>query len=644
MAVESAFITLWPRLFVVGLLLSFTLWALRRRGIPGGRWLLCVPLVLLARDMLSVAVAREWVFLLADVLIAFAYLSWLDSYLRRPLLRVLLVVVAVPAIALRMATGGAASPLLVRLLSDILVPAGAYTLIVVTFIEIRELYVADAGPILRCRSDALALLVPTYLLPMVQGYDHPLVLSVLVPLTYIAHFRVVFEYHQEADTAMREAIDFRDTNINTLFEFMAKVRNAILEQQPEESVLQYALQTLVGATGADAGAILVLDDDGRTLRARAVEGFFPPPYEISEATKKKIGAVEKYFKGRPIDTEETVLGEVVQHRRGLFLPEPERHERLAHIVDDDVCYMSSFIAVPILLEGRLYGVASVVRRQNQQRFGQADFDHAMVLGEYASVTLANLLNYMEVLEKEQLESELRMAADIQRNMLPGELPRHPRVDLAAFSRPARNVGGDYYDVVTPGEGLGVLVCDVAGKGVPAALIMVMVRTIFRMSQEDSMDPGPVTSWINRGVSGNVDTGRFATLTYVSLDRDSNTLRYSNAGHLPSILVHRDEQEPRWLPAEEIPIGIESGTDYVTREVSLRPGDTLVLYTDGLAEARSPGGEEFGEDRIADVVVNHRHESADDILAAVRERVDEFVQDETQQDDQTIVIMKLQGPQ
>jgi sigma-B regulation protein RsbU (phosphoserine phosphatase) len=642
MAVEPAFESLWPRLFVAGLLLGFAIWALRRRRIPGGRWLLAVPLILLARDVLSVFVAREWVFLLSDVAVAFAYLGWLDGYLRRPLLRVLLIAAVVPAVALRIATGGAESPLLVRLVSDILLPAGAYTLIVVAFIEIRELYVPDAGPVVRSRSDILVWLAPTYVLPMLQGYDRPVVLGLVVPLVYLAHFRVFLEYHREADASMREAIDFRDANINTLFEFMARVRNAILEHRPEESVLQYALQTLVGATRADAGAVLVLDDDGRTLRARAVEGFFPPPYEISEATKKKIGAVEKYFRGRPMDTGETVLGEVVQSRRGLFIPEPERDRRLSHIVTDEVCYMSSFIAVPILLEGRVYGVASVVRRQNQKRFSRADYDHAAVLGEYASVTLANLLNYMEVLEKEQLESELRTAADIQRNMLPGELPDHPRIDLAAYSRPARNVGGDYYDVVTPDDGLGVLVCDVAGKGVPAALIMVMIRTIFRMSQNNSVDPGPVTSWINRGVSGNVDIGRFATLTYVALEGTSNRLRYANAGHLPAILVHCDDNEPRWLPAEDIPIGIEPGTEYATREVDLSPGDTLVLYTDGLAEARSPGGEEFGEERIAELVVEHRGETAEAVLEAVRARVDEFVQEESQYDDQTLVVMKVRG--
>lgn len=642
MAVPPALEVLSPRLFVAGLLLVFTIWALKRRSVPGGGYLLAVPVILMVRDAVSVFVPVESVFLGSDLLITGAYLAWLDRYLRRPLLFVLLSAVGVPLVGLRVAAGGAEASLLVRLVTDVVLPGGLYGLLIVAFVEIRELYVPESGPVVAARGPLLAMLAPTFILPMVQGYGSPLVLGGLLPLAYLAHLRPALEYHRAVDRDLQDAIRFRETNIDTLFEFMARVRNAILEQEPVDTVLQYAAETLVRATRSDAGAILVLEEDGRTLRARAVDGFYPPPYEVSEATKKKIGAVEKYFKGRPIDAGETVLGDVVSSRRGVFIPEPERDHRLAAVVKDRVCFMSSFIAVPLFLEGKLYGIASVVRRQNPRRYSRADYDHANVLGEYAAVTLANLLNYIEVLEKEQLESELRMAADIQHHMLPEELPTTPRVDLAAYSVAARNVGGDYYDVVTTEDGLGVLICDVAGKGVPAALVMVMIRTIFRLSQEDSAEPGPVTTWINRGVSGSVDIGRFATLTYVSVDRDSTRLRYANAGHLPALLVGCNGAEPRWLAAEEIPIGIEAGTSYRTREVAIAPGDTLVLYTDGLAEARSPAGEEFGEERIARLVHAHRQEDAQEILDAVRAEVSEFAAGESQHDDQTMVVMKIRG--
>ena len=634
--------TLWPRLFVAVLLLGFAVWTIRRGRLHGAFWLVQIPVALLLRDIVSVFVGREAVFLASDIYIALAYLGWLNAYLRRPLLQVALAVVAAPIIALRVAAGGAESSLLVRLLSDVLLPGGAYALLVVGFIEIRELYVPEAGPVRRTRVDSLLLLAPTYILPMLQGYRTELVLSVILPVAYFAHLRVFYEYHRDTDLSMQEAVTFRDANINTLFEFMAKVRHAILEHQPEDSVLEYAISTLVRATRSDAGAILVLDEDERTLRARAVDGFFPPPYEISEATKKKIGAVEKYFRGRPIDIDETVLGEVVRTKYGVLIPEPKKDERLSRVVDDEVCFMSSFMAVPILMEGRVYGVAAVVRRQNPLRYGRGDFDHAVVLGEYASVTLANLLNYMEVLEKEQLESELRMAADIQRHMLPTQLPEHPSLDIAAYSKAARNVGGDYYDVVHPEGSVGVLVCDVAGKGVPAALIMVMIRTIFRTSQANSADPGVVTTWINRGVTGNVDIGRFATLTYVSFSEERRSLLYSNAGHLPGLLLHCDGEKPEWLPAQDIPIGIEGDRSYETLECNVEPGDTLVLYTDGVAEARSPEGEEFGEDRLADAVMSGRRDSAAEVLDGIRAHIDAFVEDETQHDDQTLVVMKIRG--
>jgi len=170
--------------------------------------------------------------------------------------------------------------------------------------------------------------------------------------------------------------------------------------------------------------------------------------------------------------------------------------------------------------------------------------------------------------------------------------------------------------------------------------MVMIRTIMRLLSSTSMDAATMTRWINRGVVGSVDMGRFATFSIVAYDPGTRTLEYSNAGHLPLMLYRHETQSTETLHADGLPIGIEAGAQYATRRYSLQPGDVLVMYTDGIVEAKNADKEKFGWERLENVVSAHHGDNAQKLVDTIADQVARFRDAAPQNDDQTLLAMKV----
>lgn len=219
--------------------------------------------------------------------------------------------------------------------------------------------------------------------------------------------------------------------------------------------------------------------------------------------------------------------------------------------------------------------------------------------------------------------ELEHAQRIQRALLPAPLPDIDGCEMAALWKPAAAFGGDCYDMLRfSNTRLGLSIADVAGKGLPAALLMANMQASVRAFGLDDARPDTVTGKVNRALCRHTPLDRFVTFFYATLDLATRTLACSNAGHTPPILVRKDGSV--WRPASDgMVLGVLEHNTYSRSEVPLRSGDRLVLFTDGITEAGSHEGREFGEDRLVEVVTAHRHQSAPDLLDSLFQEVSAF---------------------
>jgi sigma-B regulation protein RsbU (phosphoserine phosphatase) len=232
--------------------------------------------------------------------------------------------------------------------------------------------------------------------------------------------------------------------------------------------------------------------------------------------------------------------------------------------------------------------------------------------------------------------ELEDARLIQRGLLPTTTPQLAGLRLASSWQPANGVGGDCFDMLTFGAGaMGVYIADVAGKGVPAALLMSNLQAAVRAFAQDGASPASVTASVNRLLCRNMVSGRFITFCYARIDTEARRLTFANAGHNPPMLVRSSGRIDTLAPGGTV-LGVFPDSTYSQGDFPIAPGDRLVLYTDGMTEGRNAAGDEYGEERLAESALRHRCLSADEMLAAMLRDVTNF-NNGAYEDDATMIV-------
>jgi phosphoserine phosphatase RsbU/P len=253
---------------------------------------------------------------------------------------------------------------------------------------------------------------------------------------------------------------------------------------------------------------------------------------------------------------------------------------------------------------------------------------------------ARLTNRM--VEQEKLRRDVALAAEVQRRLLPDEPPAARIGSLAAFSLPARTVGGDYYDFIQLDENhFGLAIADVAGKGIPAALIMSVVQASLRVISSDRNISLPeLAARMNSFLHRSTPSNSYATFFFAQIDEIGRRMNYVNAGHNPPLLVRSSEIVE--LGASGTVLGLFPAMAFQEEAIDLRPGDVFVAFTDGVTEALNPENAEYGDDRLKQLLRQIAHLSATEIAERISAELTRWIADAPQHDDLTVVVMKVQA--
>lgn len=303
------------------------------------------------------------------------------------------------------------------------------------------------------------------------------------------------------------------------------------------------------------------------------------------------------------------------------------------------------LGVPIAIEESPRGLLAVGDKESRRGVGPfppTDRRTLALFANQAAIALENARLHLQALEKERLERELDLAAEIQRQILPKGAPQVPGFDLAGWNRPARQVGGDYYDLFTLDDGrVGLVVGDVSGKGMPAALLVSTLHSALRLLV-DRIGIGPeLLARLNHHLIESSLSNKFVTLILAGLEPATGALTYLNAGHNPGVLLRRDGTVEHLSPGG-VPLGLIGNVVYGTRGTEVRPGDLLCLYSDGITEAESPTDEEYGLERLVACLAEHRDSPLGEIVEEIDRATTRFAEGLPQRDDQTVVLLRRHG--
>jgi len=299
--------------------------------------------------------------------------------------------------------------------------------------------------------------------------------------------------------------------------------------------------------------------------------------------------------------------------------------------------LRSGLVIGLFARGRAIGTLHLYASEMRD-FTNDEIRLLRSLANQAAVAIENARLYKDSLAKQALDRELAVAGEIQNQLIPDRAPETPGFDIEGVSTPSQFVGGDFYDFIPLDRGhLGVVIADVVGKGVPGALLMATARAALRAQAEHILRPNRVLRRLDRVLHRDTAIEHFVTLFYGILDTANSTFRYANAGHNPPFRLR--DRRAAFLRRSGIVLGVTGESVYQNGHAGLQRGDVLVLYTDGITEARDLRGRLFGERRLVDVVRRSAAGTAAEIIGAVRDQVREFSKGVTQRDDQTLVVIK-----
>ena len=333
---------------------------------------------------------------------------------------------------------------------------------------------------------------------------------------------------------------------------------------------------------------------------------------------------------------------------GAPLPPLRIEERRGGGCLDDARLLARFgarLMVPLVTGGRALGFLLLGEKLSEEPYSREDRELLTVVAGQVAIALdyAHLIG--QAAEQAALRREIQIAQEVQAKLFPHERPPLRSLRYSGICRAARGVGGDFYDFLPlTGDRLGLALADIAGKGLPAALLMASLQALLRSHAPTySADLGALGAELNRHLVETSDGARFASLFFGVYDDRSRELRYLNAGHLPPIIVRSNGGTTpaiRHLDTGGMVLGIFPGQPYLQRSVSLEPGDRIVIFSDGVTEASDPDGEMFGEERLIEAVEGCSSLPAEDLPRRVLDEVTRFVGGSPQQDDITVIAAQV----
>ncbi|MEE9190322.1 MAG: GAF domain-containing SpoIIE family protein phosphatase [Candidatus Neomarinimicrobiota bacterium] len=299
----------------------------------------------------------------------------------------------------------------------------------------------------------------------------------------------------------------------------------------------------------------------------------------------------------------------------------------------------SLLSVPLKLKGKLLGVLNVFNKKNDLDFKLEDQRLLAIIATQSAQVIENARLYEEEQALMHFEEELRVAHDIQQNLLPKGAPDFKGFDICGRSIPAKEVGGDYFDLITISDDkMAVCLGDISGKGMPAALLMANLQATLRGQMQFTLSVSECISRSNKLLYQSTDSQKFATLFFGIINRVQMNLTYTNAGHDPPIMISSEGKIVR-LETGGTVLGFMPDYEYKEENVSFQEGAVLVIYSDGVTDAQNDKDEDFGNDRLEEVIRSGRAKSAKEINAHVLNAVQSFTGDVPQIDDITLVVIK-----
>lgn len=424
----------------------------------------------------------------------------------------------------------------------------------------------------------------------------------------------------EVSRGLKKTVHDSRAELSVVFDLIARI-NSKMDLRSLLATIMDAAEVLMDA---EASSLMLLDRDTGELIITVPTG--PSGSEIF---------------GKKIPRGSGIAGWVALKGEPLLVNDVSKDERFLGDITDGDFRTRNVLCVPMVnSEGEVIGILEAINKKAAGRFEDVEVTLFQMLANQAAISIEKERLIQEVIEKKRLEEQISLARAIQVRFWPENAPDISGIDIGALIEPAYEIGGDYYDILKNGSGLtGLVVSDVNGKGVPAALLMASIRASLRALFDICSDPVEIINKLNRIIINDTDIEQYATLFFSMYNTEDRHLAYVNAGHIPPILFRKKTGTVERLKTGGPVIGFTDEIAYKSGELNLEKGDVLVIFSDGIVEAGNENEVEFGEENLIDLVMASADKTSKEIAAVISKAVSDYSHDGGHSDDETILVVK-----
>jgi sigma-B regulation protein RsbU (phosphoserine phosphatase) len=414
-----------------------------------------------------------------------------------------------------------------------------------------------------------------------------------------------------------ERLNHKVRRLHTLIEVNALISSSL----DLDTILENVMSISKKVMNADASSLMRIDEKTNELIYQVAQGTVGQ--KLKQEFRLKMG--------------QGIAGTVAQEGKPLLLEDAYTHPKFHRAHDDATGYRTkSMITVPLKIAGRVTGVSQVINRLDGKPFDKDDLELFISLSSMVAIALENAKMHQTLLEKQRIVRDMEFARTVQESFLPQSEPEVQSYKFSSHYTPALEVGGDFYDFIRLDKGhTGIVIGDVSGKGVPAALYMAKLGSDMRTLAFTEQSPAEALIKLNDLLAARSRRGMFATLLYIELDSQAGIFTISNAGHLPPIIKKTNGSLVKLATAGGAPLGMLAGMKYGQETAKIMPGDTVILYTDGVVEAMNAKEELYGYDRL-EALVRKSPSTPNELKMAIIDDVNRFTGLSPQHDDMTLV--------
>jgi len=409
-----------------------------------------------------------------------------------------------------------------------------------------------------------------------------------------------------------------EVQLYTLLESM-KLINSTLDL---DQLLSIIMQEITINLNADRGTLYIVDDTSQEIWSKIAQG------------DKKLEIRQPIGNG--------ISGYVAKTAEIINIPDAYQDARFNPAVDKKSGYKTkSILCIPVLDKtGKVIAVLQILNKKTG-RFNKKDQNFASVFADYISLAIQNAQLYQEALERKKLENEIELAGEIQKMLIPAAPPRLDNYELFAYHHPSKFIGGDYYDFFLRPDSLSIIVADVAGKGIPAAMLMANLQATVHNLVSKYQSNKEIVSLINKHLYSVTTPDKYATLVWGSISLLDHVFHYITAGHIPPLLFSKNSKsiQSADLPLASIPVGMFPEFNFEEGTAQLHPDDLLLICSDGITEAQNRNEEMFENDRLKQIVMKNYHQPLNTIGNEIIQQVKIFAHGSSYEDDISLLMIR-----